>query len=118
MLGPLAASAAPGAVWTAAGLLGGPTTPEGAHSCDGEVGLLLAVLEILGSCSKDGKQLLMVVDGRCAPVGLVGQGADVLMVVFSELKVDSGRETAQQQHGEEGVHSSPGWTSSSISERS
>ena len=43
----------------------------------------------------------MAEDGRCAPVGIVGQGADVLMVVFSELKVDSGRERAQEQHGEE-----------------
>ena len=90
-----------GAVWTAAGLLGGLTTPEGAHSSDREVGLLLTVLEILGGCSKDRKRLLMAVDGRCAPVGLVGQGADVLMVVFSELKADSGREVVQEQHGEE-----------------
>ena len=56
----------------------------------------------------------MVVDGRCAPVGLVGQGSDVLIVVFSELKADSGQEAAQEQHG----GSSLGWTSSSISERS
>ena len=63
--------------------------------------MLLASLEIFGGCGEDGKRLLMAVDGRGAPVGLVSQGADVLVVVFSELKADGGGETAQKQHGEE-----------------
>ena len=38
----------------------------------------------------------MAVDGCCTPVSLVGQGEDVLVVVFSELQADSGREAARK----------------------
>ena len=87
VLGPLAASAAPGAVWDATGLLGGPTASERADSGYGAVRLLFPALKIFGGCSVDGKRLLMAVDGRGAPVG---QGTDVLVVVFGELQADSG----------------------------
>ena len=92
MMGPLAASASSGAVGAAAGLLGGSTASVGANSGDGEVGLLLTVLGVLGGCSEDGQRLLMAVDGGCAPVGLVGQGTDVLVVILGELEADGSRE--------------------------
>ena len=43
----------------------------------------------------------MEMNGSGAPVGLVGQGADILMVVLSELQADCSGEAAQEQHGEE-----------------
>ena len=52
--------------------------------------MLLAVLAVVGSSGEHGEQLLMAVDGCSTPVGLVGKGSDVLVVVLGELQVDSG----------------------------
>ena len=52
--------------------------------------MLLAVLAVVSSSSEHGEQLLMAVDGCSTPVGLVGKGSDILVVILGELQVDSG----------------------------
>ena len=76
-------------VLAASGLLGGATTPVGAHSRDGEVRLLLVVLAVVSGGSEHREQLQLAVYGCSIPVSLVGQGADVLVVVLCELQADS-----------------------------
>ena len=90
VLGPLAASATPGAVGTATGPLGRPTTSERADGGYSAVRLILAALEIFGGGGVDRKRLLMAVDRRGTPVGFVSLGTDVLVVVFGELQADGG----------------------------
>ena len=40
-------------------------------------------------------------NGGGAPVSLVGQGTNVLVVVLGELQANRSGEVAQEQHGEE-----------------
>ena len=115
-LGPLAAS---GAALAATGPLVEAAAPGRAHGSNSEVGLLLVVLGVNGGGGEHRQQLLVAVDGGSAPVGLVGQGADLLVVILGELQADCRWEAAQeQQMAKRRDRSSPGWTNSSISERS
>ena len=43
----------------------------------------------------------VAVDGGGTPVGLVSQGADLLVVILGELQADCSGEATQEQHGEE-----------------
>ena len=90
---PLAASAASG-VLAASGPLVEAATPGRAHGGDGVVGLLLGVLGVVGGGCKHWQQLLVAVNGGGAPVGLVGQGADILVVILGELQADCSGEAA------------------------
>ena len=88
VLGPLAASAAFGVVLATAGPLEGAATPVRAHSGEVVVRLLLVDLAVVSGSGEDWQHLLVVVDGDGAPVGLVSQGRNVLIVVLGELQAD------------------------------
>ena len=84
-LGPLAAS---GVALAATGPLVEAAAPGRAHSGDGVVGLLLCVLGVVGGGGEHRQQLLVAVNGGGAPVSLVGQGTNILVVILGELQAD------------------------------
>ena len=71
-----------------AGPLGEAATIGRAHGGDRLVRLLLCVLAVVSSGGEDQQQLMVAVNGGGAPVGHVGQGANILVVVLSELQAD------------------------------